>query len=247
MKTRNNAVLSLLFASFTWRWKAKRTILLHSFIFILSFSAFSQNLDAFRSAAAADGVKLIPFPSMQSDASSMANEVQRKKDEVQNYSYDVFLSQKDNLLRENQQKKQEIENVRKEKSDWLGKNPGGNSNSFDDEIKKKESIINTNNNKISELNVKLKNGADAFGGLADARARLREQFDRVLRELSSAKSSPSTYLGSTFTDDDKKKFENYISVIKDQIESQISEHRKQEDGAKGKKQQFEQLINKTAV
>lgn len=247
MKTRNNAVLSLLFASFTWRWKVRRTILLPIFIFILSLSAFSQNLDAFRSAAAADGVKLIPFLSMQSDAASMANEVQRRKDEVQNYSYDVLSSQKDNLLRENQQKRQEIESVKKDKSDFLSKNPGGAASSFDEEIKKKESTINSNNNKISELNVKLKYGADAFGSLADARARLRDQFDRVLRELSSAKSSPSTYLGSSYTEEDKKKFENYISVIKDQIEYQISEHRKQEDGAKGKKQQYEQMINKTAV
>ena len=84
----------------------------------------------------------------------------------------------------------------------------------------------------------------AYGNLNAARAKLREQFDKVLRELSSAKSSPAKYLGDKFTDDDRKKFENYISVIADQIKSQVDEHRKQEEGAKGTKERFEQLLQK---
>ena len=241
MKTRSCVVPA------AWNLYARLATLLPLFIFLLCPWSFGQNLDDFRSAAAADGIKLIPFRDMQSDANSLASEVQRRKDEVQKFSYDVLASQKDNFLSDNKKMKQEIENVKKDKSDWLSKNPGGNAASFDDEIRKRDSTINSNNSKPSDLNAKLKNGADAFGSLNTARARLRDQFDKVLRELSSAKSSPSKYLGSSFSEDDRKKFENYISVIKDQIESQVTEHKKQEEGAAATKERYERLINKTEI
>lgn len=230
MKARNTAALSLLFASF-----------------VFGSSSFGQTLDDFRSAAAADGVKLIPFRDMRSDASSLAAEVERWKEEAQKFHYDVLASQKDNLLSENKKMKQEIENVKKEKSDWLNKNPGGSASSFDEEIRKKENTISSNSSKLNDLNAKLKSGADTFGNLNTARAKLRDQFDKVLRELPNAKSSPAKYLGDKFSETDKKSFENYISVIKDQIEYQVSEHKKQEDGARTTKQRYEGLINKTEI
>jgi hypothetical protein len=65
--------------------------------------------------------------------------------------------------------------------------------------------------------------------------------------LSNAKSSSSKYIGESPSDEDKKKFENYISVIVDQIKSQIEEHKKQEDGARSTKDKYEQLIKKTEL
>ena len=213
-------------------------------VLILCSPAFAQNLDDFRSAAAADGVKLIPFKDMRSDATTMAGDVERRKDVVKNLHYDVFAGQKDNLLRDNKKKKEEIEGIKKEIAEFKSKNPTGSVTPFEDEIKKKEATISDNNNKLNELNTKLKDAAEAFGNLNAARAKLREQFDKVIRELSSAKSSPAKYLGDKFSDDDRKKFENYISVIADQIKSQVDEHRKQEEGAKGTKERFEQLLQK---
>jgi chromosome segregation ATPase len=247
MKTRYAVAVSLLSIPDFWKIYAKRFMLLSLLPFILCSSAFAQNLDDFRSAAAADGVKLIPFKDMQSEAATMAAEVERRKDAVKNLNYDVFASQKDNLLKENKKNKEQIESTKKEMAEFKSKHPDGSASTYEDEIKKYEANISDNNNKLNDLNAKLKDAADAFGNLNAARAKLREQFDKVIKELSSAKSSPAKYLGEKFSDEDRKKFENYISVIVDQIKSQIDEHKKQEEGAKGTKEKYEQLINKKEI
>jgi hypothetical protein len=72
-------------------------------------------------------------------------------------------------------------------------------------------------NKLNDVNVRTKTAADSFGNLNTARANLRKKFDEVITELSNSKSSQTRQLGATFSDDDKKKFENYISVIESEI------------------------------
>ena len=247
MKTKNIAVLSFLFASAIGKRHSKRLTLLPICLLLLYSAAFAQNLDDFRTAAAADGVKLIPFKDMQSEASKLAADVQRRKEDVQTYTYDTYASQKDNLLSENKKLTQEIETIEREKKEWSDKNPGAGTGSFDDQITRKKDEKASNDKKIGEINTRLKSGMEAFGALNEARARLREQFDRVIRELANAKSSPAKHLGESPSDEDKKKFENYISVIEDQIESQVEEHRKQEDGARTTRERYEQLLNKTQI
>jgi chromosome segregation ATPase len=210
-------------------------------------SLCAQNLDDFRSAAAADGVKLIPFPGLRSDATSLADDVQRKKDEVKSFDYDLFSSQKDNILKDVKKKKDEMEGIRKDIEDLKKKYAEVSVSCLEDDVKKREQANAENNKKLEELNSKLKDAAKAFENLNSARAKLREQFDKVLNELSSAKSSSSKYIGESPSDEDKKKYENYISVIVDQIKSQIEEHKKQEDGARSTKDKYEQLINKTEL
>jgi chromosome segregation ATPase len=210
-------------------------------------SLCAQNLDDFRSAAAADGVKLIPFPGLRSDATSLADDVQRKKDEVKSFDYDLFSSQKDNILKDVKKKKDEMEGIRKDIEDLKKKYAEVSVSCLEDDVKKREQANAENNKKLEELNSKLKDAAKAFENLNSARAKLREQFDKVLNELSSAKSSSSKYIGESPSDEDKKKYENYISVIVDQIKSQIEEHKKQEDGARSTKDKYEQLIKKTEL
>jgi septal ring factor EnvC (AmiA/AmiB activator) len=218
-----------------------------SFILFFPFSLYAQNLDDFRSAAAADGVKLIPFPDLRSDASSLADDVQKRKDDVKSLDYDVFAKQKDNILTEIKKKKEEIDGIRKEIDDFKKKFAEVSTSCMEDGIKTKEQAIADNNKKLDELNAKLKDAATAFDNLNIARAKLREQFDKVLSELSNAKSSSGKYIGESPSDEDKSKFENYLSVIADQIKSQIEEHKKQEDGAKNTKDKFDQLIRKTEL
>jgi len=177
----------------------------------------------------------------------MAGEVEKRKDEVKSLNYDVLAAQKNNLLEEKKKKNEDIDGLNKEISDFKSKHPDGSVRPFEDEIKAKEGKIADINSKLDALNARLKDAAAAFGNLSTARANLREQFATVLKELSNAKSSPATYLGATFRDEDKKTFENAISVIVDQINSQVGEHKKQEDGAKGTQAQFEQLILKKEV
>jgi chromosome segregation ATPase len=216
-------------------------------MFYLPSSLYAQNLDDFRSAAAADGVKLIPFPDLRSNASSLADDVQRSKDGVKSFDYDLFVSQKDNILKDNKKRKDEIDGLRKEIDDLKKRIAEVSVTCLEDDIKKREQAIADNNKKIDELNSKLKDAATAFDNLNIARAKLREQFDKVLNELSNAKSSSGKYIGDSPSNEDKSKFENYLSVIVDQIKSQIEEHKKQEDGARNTKEKYDQLIKKTEL
>ena len=222
-------------------------ILCLSVILYFPLSVCAQNLDDFRSAAAADGVKLIPFSGLRSDATSLADDVQRRKDDVKSFDYDLFSKQKDNILKDIKTEKGEMDGIRKDIDDLKKKYTEVSVTCLEDDIKKREQAIGENNKKLDELNSKLKDAAKAFENLNIARAKLREQFDKVLNELSSAKSSSSKYIGDSPSDEDKSKFENYISVIADQIKSQIEEHKNQEDGARSTKDRYEQLIKKTEL
>lgn len=210
-------------------------------------SLCAQNLDDFRSAAAADGVKLIPFTDLRSDATPLAEDVDRRKDEVKSLDYELFSKQKDNILKDIKTEKGEIDGIRKDIEDLKKKYTQVSVTCLEEDIKKRDQLISDNNKKLDELNSKLKDAAKAFENLYLARAKLREQFDKVLNELPNAKSSSNKYLGDSPSDEDKKKFENYLSVIEDQIKSQIDEHKKQEDGARGKKDLYDQLIKKTEL
>ena len=76
------------------------TMLLYSTFLILPCTLFSQNLDDFRTAASANGVNLIPFSDLRKDATPIADDVQRRKEETQAFNYDLFASQKNNMLKE---------------------------------------------------------------------------------------------------------------------------------------------------
>lgn len=230
------------------KWFVKSlAILCLSVMLYLPVSLYAQNLDDFRSAAAADGVKLIPFPDLRSTASSLADDVQRKKDDVKSLDYDLFVSQKDNILKDNKKRKDEIDRIRKEIEEFKKQIPDISFGCFEDDIKKRDQAIADNNKKLDELNSKLKDASTAFDNLGTARAKLREQFDKVLNELSNAKSSSGKYIGDSPSSEDKDKYENYLSVIADQIKSQIEEHKKQEDGARNTKDKYDQLIKKTEL
>jgi len=218
-----------------------------SVILFFPSSLCAQNLDDFRSAAAANGVDLIPFPDLRSVASTLAKDVDKKKEDVQTFNYDVFAKQKDNFLSEIKKKKDEIDGIRKEIDDFKKRFAEVSTSCMEDGIKTKEQAIADNNKKIDELNSKLKDAATAFDNLNIARAKLREQFDKVLNELPNAKSSSAKYIGESPSSEDKSKFENYLSVIADQIKSQIQNHKEQEDGARGTKDRYEQLIKKTEL
>lgn len=100
------------------------------------------------------------------------------------------------------------------------------------------------NQKIGKLNDELKTGAEAWQRLWNARGGLREVFDDAQDEVASARSNPGKYLGSKPKDEDVNQFKKYCDVIKDSIEREENEHRRQEEGAKKTERNFRDLINK---
>ena len=209
--------------------------------------SIAQNLDDFKSAAGSKGVQVIPFPDLRSKAVDLAADVDKRKTEVQSLSYETFEKQKDNMLKDIKKRQEDITGIQKEIEEYKKNFTEVSVTCFEEDIKKKKEKIDGFNNQLNELNSKLKSASEAFGNLNEARAKLREQFDRVLRELSSAKSSPEKYLGSSPTDDDKKNFVRYCDIIEDEIEAQAKTHKDQEDGAKGTKEKYEKLIDKKEI
>jgi hypothetical protein len=212
---------------------------------ILPFTLFSQNLDDFRTAASSNGVNLIPFPDLRKDATSIADDVQRRKDDAKSYDYDLLASQKNNMLKAIKKDNDDIASITKETEDFKAKHPDGNTSSFDGEMDKKKKDMSEYNDKIKDLNDKLGKAVEVYDRLYNARAGLREYFQKALDQLSDVKSNPDKYLGSSPTDDDRKKLQDYVGVIQDQIQSNMKTHQDQEDGAKKRKADFENLIKRT--
>ena len=225
--------------------RRKSTKLLYLIFLLLPCTLFSQNLDDFRTAASSNGVNLIPFPDLRKDATSIGDEVQRRKDDTKSYDYDLLLSQKNNMLKEIKKDNDDIASITKEMQDFKSKHPDGNTSSFDEEINKEKKDISQYNDKIKDLNDKMGKAVDVYDRLYNARAGLREYFQKALDQLSDAKSNPDKYLGSSPTDDDRKKLQEYVKVIEDQIQSNMKTHQDQEDGAKKRKADFENLIKVT--
>ena len=221
------------------------TMLLYSIFLILPCTLFSQNLDDFRTAASANGVNLIPFSDLRKDATPIADDVQRRKEETQAFNYDLFASQKNNMLKEIKKNNDDIASINKEIEEFKRRHPDGSTVSFDGEIEKEKKDIAQYNDKIKDLNDKMGKAVEGFDRLYNARAGLREYFQKALDKLSDVKSSPDKYLGSSPTDDDRKKLQEYVKVIEDQIQSNVKTHQDQEEGAKKRKADFENLIKTT--
>lgn len=233
------------FLSFPKHHLPKATVLTFVVLMLMPVLLLSQSLDDFRTAAAADGVNLIPFPDLRKDATSIADDVQRRKDEAKNYDYDLFLSQKTNLLKEIKKRNDDISAISKEMDDFKSKHPDGVTSSFQDLVDKRKKEISDFNDKIKDMNNNMAKASETYDRLYNARAGLREYFQKALDQLPDVLSNPAKYLGSSPSNDDLDKLKQYVRVIEDQIESGIKTHKEQEDGAKKRKGDFDNLIAMT--
>jgi len=228
--------------------ETKKIIVLLYLCFILAPSiSFSQTLDDFRTAASSDGVNLIPFSDLRKDAVSIADDVQRRKDEAKSFDYEVFESQKNNVLKEIKKKNDEMEGLKKDIDDLKRKYTEVSVACLQDDIEKRKKVVSDNNDKIKDMNDKMSKAVEVFDRLYNARAGLREYFEKAISQLSDVRSNPNKYLGDNPSDDDKRKLEDYLKVIEDQIQSRIKEHKEQEDGAKKRKADYESLIARTEI
>jgi hypothetical protein len=239
-KERKATLLSLLFA-YCISWQDKFYTLLLLLLFFSPVFVSGQTLEDFKTAATTgEGVTLIPFADIRIDANRVAREVDRYKTEVKPFNFDLFEKQKNKLLEEIKKKKQDIEdeeNIAKKHGTAIDVR----------RMKKLEETLSESTGKLNKLNEEIGNAAEAFKRLYNARAGLREYFDKVLEKLRDALSHPVKYLGKTASKADIEKMESYIKHIKGEIEFEAIEHKKQEDGAKGTWDAYDELINKTTV
>lgn len=151
------------------------------------------------------------------------------------------------MLKDIKKKNDEIESIKKDIDDLKRKYTEISVVCLEGDMDKRKKAIDDNNGKIRDINDKMKNAVDVFGRLYNARAGLREYFEKALSQLSDTRSNPSRVLGDSPSDDDKKKPEDYIKVIEDQIQSRIKEHKEQEDGARKRQADYQSLIDRMEV
>jgi hypothetical protein len=213
-------------------------------IFALSgVKVSAQNLDAFRSAAAAKGVDVIPFPDLKSTATPIAAEVERAKTEATKYDFSLLERQKNNLFAEIKKTQEEIEKQTAEIEQFKRDHPDGDVSTLEDDLEELEETLAEHREGIEDMNDDtLEDAAEAWKRLWNARGGLREVFDDVLDELDEARSSPDDYLGDSPSAEDVDKLERYIDVIEDEIEIQAKTHLEQENGAKDTEQKFRTLL-----
>jgi chromosome segregation ATPase len=196
----------------------------------------SVTLDDLRAAAGGSdlGVNLIPFADLRRDATSASEEVKRKKSEAE-IDTNTLKNQKESKLYDIKQLKEKIANEEKVEASLRRQ----------DDIDKWKKEIEEHNAKIKEINEKMTSGLEALDKLAEARAKLREYFDKAKSQLSDLKSNPERALGSNPSDEDKKKLEEYVRVILGEIEDEEKGHRQAEDELKTSREKMKEVLAKT--
>ena len=178
------------------------------------------------------GVNLIPFPDLREDATSMSDEVKRRKSEAE-IDTNTLRNQKESNLWDIKQLKEKIE---KEKQETFPR---------EDDIKEWQEEIDEDNAKIEDINEKLARGLEALERLSEARGKLREYFDKAKSQLSDLESNPERALGSDSSDEDNEKFEEYIRVIVGEIEDEEEGHKNAEDELQKSLETTREILTKT--
>lgn len=211
-------------------------------------TAHAQTLDEFRTAAAADGVNVIPFPDFRRDASAIADEVERRKYEASKYKFDVLEPQKNNMLTEIKKTQERIRLKEEEINKFKSDHPDGSAAPLVEELEDLKEALADQQEAVTDLNEDtLEDAVEAWNRLWNARAGLREIFEDVVDKLDDVPSSPGSYLGSSPSTEDVDKLKNYASVIENEIEVQAKTHKDQEDGAKATEQAFAELLKKNEI
>ena len=202
-------------------------------LLLFSSAVSAQDLDAFRTAAAANGVNVIPFPDLRAEATSIADEVQRRKVD-QRYDYSLLERQKNNLLQAVKEARELIRKKDAEIEEFKRAHPDGSVSSLEGERRTLQDKLEDQLEAVEDMNDDVIDDAiEAWQRLWNARAGLREAFDKVLRKLPDVKSSPGNYIGSNATPEDIDKLKRYVDVIEDEVEIRARNHKDEEDGAKG--------------
>jgi chromosome segregation ATPase len=208
----------------------------------------SITLDDFRTASEGEGVNVIPFYDLRRDATSIEDDKELLKRQAFSYTKsDIFEKQKNNLLGEIDNKKRELEDIKKQIKDFRAQNPSGqvSFSTFEKEVEDCQEVIDKVTGEIGDLKNDMKKAMDAWERFYNARAGVREYFDKVKDRLKEVRSDPAKFLGSSPSDDDLKNLLDYIGVIERKIGDEEKDHQDQEEGAKGTSEEFFKLIKIT--
>lgn len=94
---------------------------------------------------------------------------------------------------------------------------------------------------MERLNKEMDAPQEAFERLYQARAGLREWFDKALSAVSDARSNPTRILGSNASKEEVERLQKAADTIKYNINQEEDEHKRQEVAAKRRVEQYKYL------
>ena len=224
----------------------KKNLILGALALLFLFTGFNlnaQKLEDFEDCADKTFTECIPFPSIYSEAAAIGKEVAARKTIPSSLGVNLLVSQHENLMDELGKLNEKLKLEQKNQADWKKAHPTG-PNAYDKPVADAEKKIAEQDKKIKTHYAKLEEGKEAYRRLYEARAALREEFDKVKVKLDYAKGHPKEYIEeSSYKSSDKaasdkklseltKELNGYIDKIKNHIVSQEAGHRREEDAAK---------------
>lgn len=212
-------------------------------------SAFTQSVEDFRIASQNSGVDAIPFKELRQEASSISEEVNQRKGEVQKFNYTSIEKQKFNLLKEVQKTEQNIADIDKTIADLKKGHKEIDVSSFERDKSKLQDELRGNLNSVSAFNEeKIAPAIEAFKRLWNARGGLRDVFKVTLDKLKIIESKPEDILGNDANEAMKSELLKNVETIMKNISGEVAKtHKNQEDGAIGTQQQYEELLRRNSL
>jgi uncharacterized phage infection (PIP) family protein YhgE len=204
---------------------------------------YTQSLDDFkRSAGYSRGVEIIPFSSLRSSASSIADNVQRLKEEYSTAStLTSFTASKKKLLGTIAGNTKKLNATKALQADF----PDVVVDDWVRDIDEANRAIDQANTELNSINDKMKEVVNKLDKLMDARRDLYKKFEEVLSELKNAKSNPSRYIGDNPSEDDIRSLNGYIDDITENIEDENEAHMQAIKEEENAKKNLEEIIGKT--
>lgn len=214
--------------------ESMNTLFFTTVLFLLfSFSGSSQDLDDFEYASSKEGIKCIPYSSMQSKAGTLQGEKDRAFRTCSGYKGRQLHDSKKNSLRIQKEMKEDLEEAKEKLEDDDGSSSSV-TNSLKSKVKELEDELKDITEEIEELDEKIDEGLEAWKALLEKRLEIDSHFQEVKKKLAQSKSYPDKHIKKPSSSDeeamkkyeeDVKKLKEYIDDIEDTIDRGTYKHK----------------------
>lgn len=185
-------------------------------LFFFSKFAFGQpSLTDFEFRAHLKGYQCIPYEKFRYWVIDLDKEKNEKQEIVtRKYNYDSLSKQKNNLIKEYNEKEKGYKSKLKEIDDWKKENPLGDVKPLKDELADYKSRQSEIENKIDSLNQIIEYGVNAWKELADVLKEILTRYEQI--DVKLAGETPKNVLGDSYTSEEESKLNMAISRIRDE-------------------------------
>lgn len=218
-------------------------------LLMISSASLAQNLDDFKNAAKAasdgKGIESVPFSDLRRDAGSIQKDIDSWKEKTATYkTWKEYERQKTNAYKNIKHEN----NLIKLQEDYISdlKSRGVDASVFEKELEEDRSKAKVFEEDLAKVNKEITEAADAWDRLQRLRGGMRETMDDVRDKLSSARSSPEPYLGSSPTDEDRKTLTESIETIQRYIEDEAKTHATAEQEAGNAMENLKKVLSKSS-